>query len=139
MSPQGKNRCTEEVSTPVRQRRGRGQALAIAGGTRRRRSGDGAPAHLLGGRQPHVPDEAEVFEGTDDPPGQVVLPPGEPVSGRGREGVVVVVPALAEDEEGDEPVVPRLVARPVVLPSEQVADRVHREGGVLVEEDADQA
>ena len=39
----------------------------------------------------------------------------QPVPRRGGEGVVVVVPALAEDEQRDEPVVPRLVARAVVL------------------------
>src|SRR5205085_5663679 len=50
-----------------------------------------------------------------------------------------VVPALAEDQEGDEPVVARLVAREVVPAAEHVADRVHTKGGVLVEEDADEA
>ena len=62
----------------------------------------------------------------------------EPVPRRGRERVVVVVPALAEDEQRDEPVVPRLVARAVVLAPEHVADRVHAEGRVLVEEDPEQ-
>ena len=54
---------------------------------------------------------------------------------RGRERVVIVVPALAEDEQRHEPVVPRLVAGAVVLAAEHVADRVHRERRVLVEED----
>ena len=68
-----------------------------------------------------------------------IWPRVEAVPRRGGERVVVVVPALAEDEQRDEPVVARLVARAVVLAAEHVADRVHAEGRVLVGEDADQA
>src|SRR5690349_16195327 len=53
--------------------------------------------------------------------------------------MVVVVPALPEDEHGDEPVVSRLVAVTVVLVAEHMADRIHAEGRVLVEEDPQQA
>jgi hypothetical protein len=49
------------------------------------------------------------------------------------------VPALAEDEQGNEAVVAGLVSRAVVPAAEHVADRVDAEGGVLVGEDADQA
>ena len=52
--------------------------------------------------------------------------------------MVVVVPPLPEHEHGDEPVVPRLVPGAEVAPPEHVADRVHREGGVLVGEDPDE-
>ena len=58
----------------------------------------------------HVPDEPEPLEPADDPPRDVELAAVEAVP-RGRgEGVVVVVPALAEDEQRDEPVVAGLVA-----------------------------
>ena len=49
---------------------------------------------------------------------------------------MVVVPPLAEHEHRDDPVVAGLVAHLVVAPAPHVADRVHAEGRVLVEEDA---
>ena len=63
----------------------------------------------------------------------------EAVAGRAREGVVVVVPALAEGEGRDDPVVAAFVACRIGAPAEHVADGVHGEGGVLVREDADRA
>lgn len=54
------------------------------------------------------------------------------VRGR-RERVVVVVPALAECEDGDQPVVAALVAGREGLRAERVADRVHGEHGVVVD------
>ncbi len=86
-----------------------------------------------------VPDEPEPLEDADHPPRQVDLKPVEAVPRGGGERVVVVVPALAEDEERDQPVVAGLVAGAVVLTPEHVADRVHAEGRVLVGEDADEA
>jgi hypothetical protein len=67
------------------------------------------------------------------------LKTSEAMPRRGREGVVVVVPALTEDEQGNQPVIACLVAGAVVLAAEHVADRVDREGRVLVGEDADEA
>src|SRR4029077_20074519 len=52
--------------------------------------------------------------------------------------VMVVVPALAEDKQRDDPVVPRLVTGAIVLASEHVADRVHAERRMLIGGDADQ-
>jgi hypothetical protein len=57
-----------------------------------------------------VPDEAEPFECTNHPPGDVDLAAVESVTRRGGKRVVVVVPALAEDEQRDEAVVARLIA-----------------------------
>src|SRR5207245_11221431 len=51
---------------------------------------------------------------------------------------MVVVPALAEHEQRDKPIVASLVTRTVVLVTEHVADRVHAEGRVLVREDPDE-
>ena len=59
--------------------------------------------------------------------------------GAGGEGVVVVVPGLAETEKGEPPDVSRLVARGEAAPAEEVADRVDREGDVVKQEDADAA
>ena len=58
---------------------------------------------------------------------------------RGRERVVVVVPALAERHERDDPVVAALVLdleRPLAV---HVADRVHAPRRVVQQEDADEA
>ncbi len=66
-------------------------------------------------------------------------PGSSPCLRRARERVMVVVPALTEDEHCDEPVVARLVPRAEVPPAEHVTDRVDAERGVLVEEDPDQA
>ena len=110
-----------------------GRRLAVA------RLGDAPALELVARRPPHVPHEPEPLEPADHPPRDVDLPAVEAVAGRARKRMVVVVPALAEDEQSDEPVVPRLVPRAVVLAPEHVADRVHRERRVLVEEDPEQA
>src|SRR5262249_52972130 len=52
------------------------------------------PAH----GQPHVPGEAQQGEGADAAVTHVDLPPVQPVAGRGREGVVVVMPTFAEGQ-----------------------------------------
>src|SRR5579862_1311050 len=98
-----------------------------------------APRELVGVGDLHVPHEPEPFGAADYPPRHVELALVESVPRRCGEGVMVVVPALAEDERRDEPVVPRFVARAVVLAPEHVADRVHGERRVLVREDPDQA
>jgi hypothetical protein len=56
-----------------------------------------------------VPDEAEPRHGAKYPIGRVILPPIETLAnGPGME-VVVVVPAFAEGEDGEEPVVSAVV------------------------------
>ena len=85
-----------------------------------------APSQLVSRRRLDVPYEPRALHRPDHPPRDVDLEAVEAVSCRRRESVMVVVPALAEHEERDDPVVARLVARDVVLAAEHVADRVHR-------------
>ena len=119
-----------------------GRGSVCAARTSRRpsaRRGPPAPLELRRVRCAHVPDEPEPLEPTDHPPRDVELAAQQAVPCGGGERVVVVVPALAEDEQRHDPVVAGLVARAEVLAAEHVADRVHGEGRVLVEEDAKQA
>ena len=66
---------------------------------------DALAGHRGGARQSHVGGQPELLQGADDPPRQVDLPPEQAVAGRAGEGVVVVVPGLAEGEQGQRPVV----------------------------------
>ena len=65
---------------------------------------EATPLELRGVSHLDVPDEPEPLEAADHPPRHVDLAAVEPVPRRRREGMVVVVPALAEDEHGDEAV-----------------------------------
>src|SRR4051794_23100690 len=99
---------------------------------------DAAALELARRGNANVPDEPDALQASDHQPREIDLAPVKPVARGGRERVVVVVPALPEHEQRDEPVVARLVARAVVLAAEHVTDRVHRERRVLVEKDPDQ-
>ena len=77
---------------------------------RLRRSGlASTPRQLRFVRHPDSPHQPEPLEPADHEPRQVPLLRLQPVPRRGRERVMVVVPALAEHEHRDQPVVPRLV------------------------------
>ena len=71
--------------------------------------------------------------------GDVDLAAAEAVGGGGREGVVVVVPGLAEGRDRDQRQVARLVGGLEVAVAEDVAERVDAVGEVVEDEDADQA
>ena len=64
----------------------------------------------------------------------VELPPAHPVGGGGREGVVVVVPRLAEGQHRQPREVARLVVGVEAPAPEEVAQRVDREGDVVQDE-----
>src|SRR4051794_21554626 len=71
--------------------------------------------------EPHaidVPDEAELLEYPDNPAGRIDLVPGHAGIGGTGMGMVVVVPAFAEREDRDEPVVLRraLALEPLPAP-----------------------
>src|SRR6266704_1916412 len=72
--------------------RGR-EADALSGGRRLNL----AALELVGLGHLHVPSEPELLESSNHPPGEVDLPAAKAVTGRGGKGVVVVVPALAEN------------------------------------------
>src|SRR3954465_159747 len=72
----------------------------------------------------HVPGQAAGLEPADHHGRRVDLPAPEAVARRRGEGVVVVVPGLAEREERQPEDVARLVRGGVAAPPEDVADRV---------------
>src|SRR3954471_4392708 len=85
--------------------------------------------------------EAELLEPGDHPAARIEprIEAPQPVEGRGRERVVVVVPALAERDQAQQPDVPALVLRTEAPTAPEVADRVDRERDVVEQEDADRA
>src|SRR4051812_27617667 len=89
------SRWRAPASGPVRPRapppRGRRARSRRRGGQRLARLALGRDAH-------HVPREPELLEPPDDARRDVELPWLEAVPRRGREGVVVVVPGLAEGQ-----------------------------------------
>src|SRR5687767_8730708 len=68
-------------------------------------------SNLLFRRQLDVPDEAEPGQDADDDVRAIELSSQQAVPGGGGEGVVVVVPAIAEREHRDPEIVPTVVAR----------------------------
>src|SRR3954449_2432129 len=94
------------------------------------------------GRDAHdLRREAELLEPGDHPAARIEprLEPPQPVKGGGRERMVVVVPALAERDQGQQPDVAALVLRPELALPPEVADRVDRERDVMEKEDPDRA
>lgn len=85
------------------------------------------------------PREAEGFEEQDDPVGEIDLKGGEAVSSGGWEGVVIVMPTLAEGREGDEPVIAALVGGIVGPCAEDMADGIDTPGDVVSEENPGEA
>ena len=86
-----------------------------------------------------VVGEAELLARPDEPLGRVVLVPLDGVAVVGRELVVEVVVALAQGDDGRQHVVARRVAVVEGLVAEPVRQRVDAEGGLLHEEDAQDA
>src|SRR2546423_276437 len=86
-----------------------------------------------------VPDEPEPLHRRDYDGRRVELPAPEPVARGRREGVVVVVPRLAERERREPGEVARLVVRLVAPAPEEVAQRVDAERQLVAEEDPHRA
>ncbi len=71
------------------------------------------------------PGDAEEFQQAYVDVGKIQLIPGQAVAGGCRVGVVVVVPAFAEGEQGDPPVVARIVACGEAAASPHVGCGIH--------------
>src|SRR3954451_3652618 len=80
----------------------------------------------LGRNADDLRGEAELLEPRDHPAARIEprLEPPQPVESRGRERMVVVVPALAERDQSQQPDVPALILRPELALAPEVADRV---------------
>src|SRR5439155_7842602 len=74
----------------------------------------------------------------DQEVGDVDLPPEEPLVRRARIIVVVVVPALAQSDQGQNEVVATLVVGPVATTPDPMPQRIEGERGVIAEDRADE-
>src|SRR6187200_1238072 len=99
--------------------------------------GGGAFRRLARGTDPdHVPGQVAALEDGDQPAARIELPAAESLASRGRKGVVVVVPGLAEGEWSQPSEVAGVIAGGKRAPAEVVAQRVDAEGRVMQQEDA---
>src|SRR6478736_4210671 len=113
--------------------RGAGEDGTAAGGAGsggvdmdRLRRGRARVQDLLGGRHADVARQPEARERRDDPPADIPLARFEAVAGAPREAVVVGVPAVAQAEEAEEPVVARQVVSTIRHRADDVRDAVDR-------------
>src|SRR5262249_22543275 len=97
---------------------------------------NGSPQDLGGRRVPHVPDQPGPFQELDQIVGDVDLPPEEPLVGRARIIVVIVVPALAQRDQGQHEVVATLVVGRIATTPDQMPERIEGERGVIAEDRA---
>src|SRR5262245_23525795 len=86
-----------------------------------------------------VPGEAEPLQRPDHRRGGIELLALHAVHRRCREGVMAVVPGLAERRQGEPGEVSRLVGRLEVPLAEHVAERIDRVGDVVEDENPDRA
>src|SRR3954451_22327021 len=119
--------------------RGRDAVLRGLGGRDKRARHDQLLRLALGRDAHDVPHEADALHRADDPGGRVELATAEAVLRRAREGVVVVVPGLAEGRQREPEDVGRVVLDVEAPAPEEVADGVDRPRHVVDEEDAHEA
>ena len=79
--------------------------------------------------------DPEQPQDLDQKPGRIELVPGQAMARRGRMRVVIVVPAFAEGDQGDPPVVPGIVAGVEAARAPHVRGGVDQPGGVQPEDD----
>ena len=87
--------------------------------------------HCRGGRPSGPTRRRSPGQRLQNVVGRVDLPPAEALAHAALIGVVVVVPALAHGEEGEQPVVAGVVAGHVALAAVHMGERVDAEGGVI--------
>ena len=74
-----------------------------------------------------VPHQPDPRQGAQHIVGHVAFPPAKPLPHRRLVGVMIVVPALAQGQQRQQPVVARLIAGDVAPPADQVGQRVDAE------------
>ena len=87
----------------------------------------------MGGDFAKVPDEAEPGESFKGVIGDVDFPPEEALAGAGHVVVMIVVPAFAEGQKGEKPVVAAGVGGLKAARAEKMRERIDGEG-VMPEE-----
>src|ERR1700740_2035637 len=116
-----------------------GRVLGAEGGVRRVRGGPLALLELaLRGDADDVPGQSAPLEQGDQQAREVDLPPLQAVKGRAREGVMVVMPGLAQGDQREPGDVGRTIVDGEPPAAEVMADGVHRPRDVVDEEDADE-
>ncbi|MGY4327142.1 hypothetical protein ACVWWG_001559 [Bradyrhizobium sp. LB7.2] len=95
-------------------------------------------AQHLFGRRLHVPDDAEPGQHLQDVIGHVDFPPAKTLSHAALVGVVIVVPALTEGEQRQQPVVAGIVAGHVPLASMHMGEGIDAERRVIDQHGAPQ-
>src|SRR5579883_186863 len=108
-----------------------GQRFGQVGGSAHPTDETGADlsgAHALDAR-----DEPHPLQQADREAGEVELPPAQAVEGAAREGVMVVVPAFAQRQQADQPLIAAAVPRAEGAAAEGMANRVHAPGHVMRE------
>src|SRR5262249_38898683 len=89
-------------------------------------------------RPDHVRSQPAHLQATDEQIRHIDLVPAVAVRGAARLMVVVVVPALAEGQQGQPPAVAAVVRRGVVPIAAAVAEQVDSEGEVPAHDDAEE-
>src|SRR5580765_4847097 len=106
---------------------------------------DGCSARLLsaqpglgqfGAGKPYLPGESHRLKRADHEVGEIELPPPQTVTGRPWEGVMIVVPALAQAQDTKDRVVATLIPRAKWASAPDVADGVDAESDVMHEKNA---
>src|SRR5215831_1481084 len=83
------------------------------------------------GRTFHIPCQSEQSQNAEEVAMQVNLPPRETMKCRTRKRVVVVMPAIAENGNGQKEIVAAVVVAPVRPGSKQMAQRINTPNRVM--------
>ena len=83
--------------------------------------------------------ESKFFKNPNQPSRRIRLSPVHAMASGTREGVVIIVPTFAHSEQTEEPVISAGVSRFKGAFPEGVADRVHRPGDVLIQEESNKS
>jgi hypothetical protein len=75
-------------------------------------------------------------ERLQDIEGRIDFPPFEPLPHAALVGMMVVVPAFAHGEQRQQPIIARIVAGQIPLPSHHMRERVDAESAVIDEDGA---
>src|SRR5687768_10863153 len=84
-----------------------------------------------------IPDQSEPREHLQSVIGQIEFPPKKSLAGRAHKAVMIVVPALAEGDQGEPEIVPAVVIGRKTFPTPNMRQRIDEERPVQQENRAD--